>query len=496
MSFAQNNPFQIKSPKMDFNLSPNGLYIAQPSASVFFPTSSLNPIISNSGIWYSGRMPDNKVRASINLDNSLSDFTFGPLSMSQSENLDSVKWFKTWVITKSEIQTHLNKYKEPGYSVPDNIKNWPVNPPPNYDGILTPFADWNGNGLYEPELGEAPVVEGDLNVFAVYNDYRSNRIRLDSGLGVEIKHFAYIIFNPEINQFLILNRVLLTNRNNFDIHSFKLGLYAELLLGEGTSNFIKSFPKQNAITGYNMNVSDSFYGNHIPAVAFISLNRDLAGTMYLSHDNNPITGYPESVEQINNYLSGKWKNGKSLTYGGNGIDGSTLTRFVYPGGGDPDNHQFEWVEENSGSTPGKRSALIVFDSILFKQNSTEEFRFAYQIIPDVNNDTTLIKEHIIQTQTLYGNGELTNIFDIHNAKQRIQIYPNPISFNSEVFVQSEYSILSLLIRDLTGRIVFSSHYNDQSRKKLIGINPKLKKGIYLIQLTTSYGLTHAKLLVN
>ncbi len=493
LSYCQTNPYLIKSQKYDFIFNPVGLFESESNGSLFVPSSTSNPVIANSGIWVAGKMPDGSLRASINLNKNITDFDYGPLSMSQSTHLDSSKWFKTWVISKDEINIHINSYKKSGYIVPPAIANWPVNPPAGYDGILAPFKDWNANGVYEPELGEAPVVEGDLNVFTVYNDYNKPRVRADSGLGVEIKHFVYMIDNPEMNQYLILNRVLVTNRNNFDIQAFKLGVYADLLLGQGDSNFVRSFPQHNAVVGYCTSKSDSFYGNNIPSFGLITLNKPLAGSIYLTTDNDLVSGFPTSAEQINNYLSGRWRNGKALTYGGNGIDASTPVRFVYSGLDDPLNHPFEWVEENSGIVPGKRNFLVAFDSINLLANLTSEYRFAYQIIPNSNHDTALIRQRVSQTQTTYLKGDLTDIRPI--VKQNpIIIFPNPSQGTNEISIRSVEPVLSVTIYDMLGNVVYEFAPATQSNS--VRIVPQLSSGIYCVQVETASGVRFVKQSVN
>ncbi|MCK9480751.1 MAG: T9SS type A sorting domain-containing protein [Bacteroidia bacterium] len=485
----QNNTF-VQSPKLDFHFTPLGRF-SNDSVGMFFPSSSLKPVIANTGILVAGRVQSGELRASMNTDNA-TDFTYGPLDISFTFTPDSAQWNKSWMISKSAILNHIQSYKKPGYVLPDEIKHWPINPPAGFEGILAPFIDWNSNGVYEPDLGESPVVEGDINVFAVYHDYKKNRTRADSGLGIEVKHFAYLITQPETNQYLILNRMLVTNKNTNTINGFKLGVCSDLILGGGNTNFVRSYPEHNAMVGFNAVGSDSIYGNNIPAFAIITLNRKLAGTMYLTTDDDVVTGYPTTNEQIQHYLSGKWRNGKALTYGGNGVDGSTSVRYVYPGLEDKNNHPFNWLESNSGSISGKRSLLLVFDSMNLASQATVEYRFAFQLIPGANNDSALIKQSIEETLLRYGNGDLTNVSQIIH-KTECKVFPMPIQSNEAFIIESFNPINSIQIFDVTGRMVYNNEM--QSLETSFQCSPALQPGIYSIRIATTTGLFIHKLMV-
>jgi hypothetical protein len=67
-----------------------------------------------------------------------------------------------------------------------------------------------------------------------------------------------------------------------------------------------------------------------------------------------------------------------------------------------------------------------------------------------------------------------------------RIYPNPAK--DRVFVQAEYPVVSLCLRDLQGREVASS---SEAEMSLLGIT----KGIYYLTIKTSGGNATAKLIV-
>src|SRR5690606_18073642 len=81
------------------------------------------------------------------------------------------RYNKVWKVSKTEIDHHKLNYSNQNYVMPWTIEYWPGN------GIasrgeadwLAPFADLNGNGIYEPHLGEHPIIAGDQAIFFMFN---------------------------------------------------------------------------------------------------------------------------------------------------------------------------------------------------------------------------------------------------------------------------------------------------------------------------------------
>ena len=62
----------------------------------------------------------------------------------------------------------------------------------------------------------------------------------------------------------------------------------------------------------------------------MALNKHIASSMYFENNADPINGLPVTAEHFMNLMQGKWKNGKTLNYGSNGVDGTGYARYVYP----------------------------------------------------------------------------------------------------------------------------------------------------------------------
>ena len=172
------------------------------------------------------------------------DYWTGPLTIDGTASIDDVtcaKWDKIYKITRAEVDEFLANYDpqtgfSPDYVMPTIIKNWPAHPDENSQGVsnyLAPFYDVNGNGKYEPDLGEYPyydidnelchtktptmdeeiegsvqgsiladqVLKGDQTLWWIFND-KGNSHTESSGdaIGIEVRAQAFAFAtNDEIN---------------------------------------------------------------------------------------------------------------------------------------------------------------------------------------------------------------------------------------------------------------------------------------------------------
>ena len=80
-------------------------------------------------------------------------------------------------------------------------------------------------------------------------------------------------------------------------------------------------------------------------------------TKFVYYDNNQSQqGNPSNPAHFWNYLNGRWKDGQSITYGGNGRGGSDTASYMFPGSTDP-GKRAAWTEKIAGNTPADRRFL-------------------------------------------------------------------------------------------------------------------------------------------
>lgn len=334
----------------------------------------------------------------------------GPIPVNQNIQPDSsscASWDRVWQLSKAQITTHRNEFGQPGYQAPDDLTQWPAHGQSNRSeaAFLAPFVDVNGNGLYEPQLGDYPDIAGDAYTWHVYNDFANGINGGGSiGLGVEIQeeNFAYNSSGLEKAGF---TRYKIINRRLRIIDSVHVGMFSDPDIGNPMDDYIGCDVSRNLGYAFNANNNDDDYGLHPPVFGLmllegpyadpqdgrdndrdgqldemendcygISRNERIAMTHFSYFNNNgTVTGNPAYSTHAFNYLKGLWIDGSHMAYGGSGYLGSAGSTnvaysFAYPGQSDPQgwgyvyaggsatSPPFAWSEQQTGVGGGANSA--------------------------------------------------------------------------------------------------------------------------------------------
>ncbi len=364
-----------------------------------------------------------------------------------------------WKINKSEILTHISDFSKIGYTMPEAILKWPANGNVNLgNGLkLAPFVDVNHNTVYEPNLGDYPLIKGDQAVYVIMNDYkgvrtdRSNQPQNHYGkqFGMEIHVMAYQFgTNDAINNTTFFN-VKAFNRGNDNLHDVVFGVYTDFDLGNPQDDFIGSDSLRNMVFAYNGDAMDETnlqigYGINPPAIGVKFLSENANGTFCFFGGNSayPYTD-PFDAYQLNNYLHGKWANGSDLLYGGlgNGSYGSGATsspaKFMFSGQTKTGN----WTEVTAGNSPRDRRALIYDSPKDFNRGQQICFDFAV-IYSDAKVDPIKQVDSLAKVadfvQAFYDNQQdfcSAYVLGIEEIKSQIEysVFPNPT--NNELTVE-------------------------------------------------------------
>ena len=94
------------------------------------------------------------------------DFWTGPLTVEGKASIDDAtcaRWDKLFKITRAEVDEFLNDFAQGKTdNIPTIIKNWPAHPdhnagdPEGVSHYLAPFYDYDGDGEYDPTMGDYP----------------------------------------------------------------------------------------------------------------------------------------------------------------------------------------------------------------------------------------------------------------------------------------------------------------------------------------------------
>ena len=307
------------------------------------------------------------------------DYFPGSLDTSSGE-IDKVRceeYDKIWKVNREDIE----KVAIDPTVVTDDISSWPGNGDPFYGEpkILAPFFDANSDGSYDYELGDYPILDPtrpadrnrpedqpDQMLFFVYND--KGNIHTETGgipIGIELQTIAFAFAtNDEVNN-MTFYKTKITNRSFDEIRNCYFGQWVDADLGNYSDDYVGVDTSRNLGFCYNGDDDDEGilgYGLNPPSVGttFFEGPRDSAGNeiglskfVYYNNDYS-VNGNPTTAEHFYGYLRGIWKDGSSITYGGNGYQTGSPTSYMFPG--DPTNPS-EWHEKSSGNIPGDRRYL-------------------------------------------------------------------------------------------------------------------------------------------
>jgi hypothetical protein len=445
-------------------------------------------------------------------DESSQEYYFGPFSDEyNSEYIE--KYLQVWSLSAEEVSTHINEFDADGYIAPSAILTWPGNGrlESNESLHLAPFEDTNSNGLYEPELGDYPVIRGDRCAFYILSTNREGINTNDIGMEIMVMLYAY----DETPETIFLNYQL----NNFsgnDYEQVKLGIWTDGDLGNSTDDYFGSSPENDFYYFYNGDNFDepSFsspgFGENPPMQAITFLNGEMSNCISYQNSANPINGEPQTPEHYNNYLNSIWKDGSSLLFGGDGFNPGTgadpenPTAYMYPSDPNLPAGEDVWSETSEGTPPADRRALGSFGSLSLAPEETVVFDIAFvSAMPDgpldapaenfdnlvSSNEATMDFFNLLEF-------ELPEVFpvgldEIENTDSAFHLYPNPCS-NSFSFLSSKTNIQSLVIRDLNGKVVHE--VDGVNNREMINIS-HLNQGMYFVYLINTQGQVDTQKLI-
>jgi len=319
-----------------------------------------------------------------------SDFWPGPLdtTTAATDPQRCKAYDRIWKVTRTEME----EAQEGGWISPSTgISEWPAgfNRPYATSSTeprsLAPFKDINGNGIYEPFQGEHPVLDPrrpisengvdkqpDMMLWFAYNDkgnIHSETQGVPIGLELHTTAFAFAT-NDEVNNMTFYSTEVI-NRSFSKLNRTYFGQWVDADLGNYADDYVGCDVSRSLGYCYNGDEDDEGvlgYGLNPPSVGvdFFEGPRDsarnelgMSAFMYYNNDNNPINGNPDLAQEFYNLLQGKWLGGQNVTFGGNGIGGSRITRYMFSAGTDPEFPGECWDERGSGNRPGDRRFLQV-----------------------------------------------------------------------------------------------------------------------------------------
>lgn len=312
------------------------------------------------------------------------DYDAGPVSDVYDSNYDE-RFSNLWKLSKDEIIYHSLHYNSQGYQMVRNIEKWPAHGDVQYGEapFLAPFYDANQNGIYDPQNGDYPIIQGEQAIYMIFSDDRNPNSESGSQqIGIEIHAMAYVI---EVHQDSVFNDVLFLkynvfNRRNNDYTQLYIGHWSDIDIGHPYDDYIGCDTILNCFYGYNGDLIDGypnsttnldFYLNAPPAQSIVFLNNNM--NAFVFHNNfgfDTLNADPHFSEQYYNLLKGYKSDGTSWI---NPITNQP-SHYIFPGNPFDTN---QWSEITSGNIPFDRRGLGSIGPFDFASGESFCFDIAY-----------------------------------------------------------------------------------------------------------------------
>lgn len=294
------------------------------------------------------------------------DFWPGPLDDDgQTNNETCSEYDRFWTVAKTEIDALIEDFSDGSIDnmVSSSVETW-----------KGPFVDTDGDGTYDVNNGDYPKIDGDIATWYVINDNGNDHTATGGeAIGIEIETMVYgFSTDDELNDVTFVNYSL-TNKSFEGLRKAYLGTWLDPDLGNYLDDYVGCDTLRNLGICYNGDAIDDEdqdgYGEHPPFVAVQILDgilnssgEELGMSAFVFYNNggpdnpDPQTD-PNTAQEHYNYLTGRWKDGVPITFGGTGYnEGSTdEVPFMFPD--DPSNAD-GWSECASGNVPSDRRFIM------------------------------------------------------------------------------------------------------------------------------------------
>jgi len=359
------------------------------------------PLLTAAALWIGGYHNGNLHLAASTYRQTGIEYSIGPLKLdptAKMDTLEKLRFGRIWKVNASQIEAFKKNYQQSQYKIPEPILTWPAHgdSAKGYAANMASFVDVNNNGRYEPILGDYPKIEGQQELYWIFND--SNRIHGDSegtplGVEVQTKAYAYVcdqITQQDPNRALnntIFIRYKIINRSAKTYENFVAGFWASNHLGMAQNDKAGSNPNHQYAYFYQLDTLESGvngFREDYPAIAIVFLKgfkddfgKPTGASRMVTYANDfSVMGNPSRPEHNYQYLQGRWKDGVPITYGQNGrigLDSNNI--WMYPGTNDLFGRP-NWVDERNSNWSVYPSIILPTERITLSPGEEQEFELA------------------------------------------------------------------------------------------------------------------------
>jgi hypothetical protein len=416
-----------------------------------------------------------------------------------------------WNLTSDQVNEFIADHAAGtvDYTKYPDIPIWPAHGDvaKGEDRLLAPFADLDGDGVYNPSAGEYPCVTGDQTLWYVAHDQGTHaETGSPSGMNLQVAFTAYAFKNGSTScidsfvDYTTFYHYEITNRSGQDYHDVFLGLWNDCDLGNWNDDYIGADSVRDLGFIYNGDDNDETvygYGLNPPAIGikFLNTPSNLGLTNFMSYKNDfSILGNPAEYSDYYGYLRSEFKDSTHLV--DNGLDGYTgtapgsFTNYFFDGdagwcGGAPSG----WTQASVGSVPMDARSISSCGPLYLPADSTISLDFAViwaRTVSGGANASVCELQQATDAITNWWSGQDFECFNLLVRNQAaearmpaLSLFPNPNSGSFTLrWAKSLGDDQTVSIRDAAGREVAQRQVSRGTRE--LEITEPLASGIYLV----------------
>ena len=225
----------------------------------------------------------------------------GPQQAIVRDDAFYARYHQVWTVDQAMIDAHAAQWNDPNYALPYAIATWPGNgnTANGEPARIAPFQDQDGDGLYEPEAGDHPLIRGHRAAYTILRTDRTgfNENDVECDMHLMVYNYDDPALEDRYNSTFVNLRLI--NRSGADYDSVLVGLFTDLDLGNPTNDLTGCDSTRNLWYGYNGTELDADtmfasslvrgYGTQPPAIGVRVLNHPLhAHSTWQPDDSEPI----------------------------------------------------------------------------------------------------------------------------------------------------------------------------------------------------------------
>ena len=412
------------------------------------------------------------------------NFSFsGPIADVYDEDYVN-RYNHVWYVNKQMIELHKQEYNNPNYEMPFGIAHWPGNGQ-MHKGVashLAPYVDLNGNGIYDPHLGEYPDIRGTEAVYAISNDDRGiKHLGLES-MKAEIHTMAYVIDTanyPEAKEAVFFHQKIY-NRSATTWNHVRLGIFNNFDLEDIFTQSQGSDSTSGTAYTTQFNANNSAFGNHAPALVYGFLNKK--AERILIYDEKNLSNFSDKHHSF--VMSGS-KIPFDCSPNTNHTSNKVLTNFRY-------NLSDSCFSQELHNGDIRTVASTSWPSIEPQQYACLDFIYVFgRDTLNTNQDSLAsLRKAINNFQTLkqmYQGfnhdclGSYVSHQELELPENKFIVYPNPLKAGSTLFISNNASIKNVNFYSIAGVRIHVQIALEGKEAKLT-LPSTLSSGMYLAEV--------------